>query len=190
MSHPTASSSSNSCSNFQLIINNALKVYEKRTKKDLLAHPLATQLQTCDSPAAILAVLQQQLEVGGLDQSRSGDDRWTKWLDPTVNVLFALSATVGAGVSLVCPENLHVEFCTLIFFLQVFSPASVVFAGIGILLSVCIYNSLAWANLTHTFIRRPRMFGQAKALLWTSLSTSKGFFDVSRFTQKCRRPRK
>ena len=108
MSHPTVASSSNSCSNFQLIINNALKAYEKRTKKDLLAHPLAAQLQTCDSPAAILAVLQQQLEVSGLDQSQSGDDRWTKWLDPTVNVLFAFSATVGAGVSLVYPESLLV----------------------------------------------------------------------------------
>ena len=85
-----------------------MKAYEKRTKKDLLAHPLAAQLQTCDSPAAILAVLQQQLEVSGLDQSQSGDDRWTKWLDPTVNVLFAFSATVGAGVSLVYPENLLV----------------------------------------------------------------------------------
>ena len=96
--HSTASSSSN----FQLIINNALKAYEKRTKQDLLAHPLAAQFQTCDSPAAILAVLQQQAQ--GLDQSGSSDDRWTKWLDPTINVLFAFSATVGAGVGLVCPS--------------------------------------------------------------------------------------
>jgi hypothetical protein len=85
-------------SNFQLIINNALKAYEKCTKKDLLAHPLAAQLQACDSLGAILAVLQQQVQ--GLDQSRS-NDRWTKWLDPTVNVLFAFSATLGAGVGLV-----------------------------------------------------------------------------------------
>ena len=94
-SHTSASSS-----NFQLIINNALKAYEKRTKNDLLAHPLASQLQVCNSPGDILAILQQQ--VGGSDQSRNGDDRWTKWLDPTVNVLFAFSATLGAGVGLVC----------------------------------------------------------------------------------------
>jgi hypothetical protein len=84
--------------NFQLIINNALDAYKKRTKNDLLAHPLAPQLQACDSPGAILAVLQQQVQ--GLDQSRS-DDRWTKWLDPTINVLFAFSSTLGAGVGLV-----------------------------------------------------------------------------------------
>jgi hypothetical protein len=95
-SHLAASSSSN----FHLIINNALKAYEKRTKKDLLAHPLAAQLQACDSLGAVLTVLQQQVQ--GLDQSRS-DDRWTRWLDPTVNVLFSFSATLGAGVGLVSP---------------------------------------------------------------------------------------
>ena len=102
MSHTyfAASSSSQASTNFQLIINNALKAYEKRTKQDLLAHPLAAQLQTCDSPATILAVLQRQAQ--GLDRSKSSDDRWTKWLDPTISVLFSFSATVGAGVGLVC----------------------------------------------------------------------------------------
>ena len=98
MSHtpPTTTSSPN----FQLIFNNALRAYEKRTKNDLVAHPLAAQLQACDSPSAILGVLQQQVE--DLNLSRSTGERWTKWLDPTVNVLFTLSATLGEGVSLVC----------------------------------------------------------------------------------------
>jgi hypothetical protein len=98
MSHSHLASTSSS--NFQLIVNNALKAYEKRTKKDLLAHPLASQLQACDTPAAILAVLQQQAQ--GIDQSRGSDDRWTKWLDPTISVLYTFSATLGAGVGLVC----------------------------------------------------------------------------------------
>ena len=96
--HPQTATSSSS--HFQQIFNNALKVYEKRTKNDLLAHPLAAQLQACDSPDAILAILQKQAEE--FDQSRSNDGRWTKWLDPTVNVLFAFSATLGEGVGLVC----------------------------------------------------------------------------------------
>jgi hypothetical protein len=100
MSHPQLTAASSS--NFQLIFNNALKAYEKRTKRDLLDHPLVAQLQICDSPSAILAVLHQQVQ--GLDQSRSSDSRlgWTKWLDPTVNVLYALTATLGEGVGLVC----------------------------------------------------------------------------------------
>jgi hypothetical protein len=98
MSHPQPTASSSP--NFRLIINNALDKYKKRTKNDLLAHPLAAQLQSCDSPSAILAVLQQQLQ--GSDQSQSSDDRWSRWLDPTINVLYALSSTVGTGVGLVC----------------------------------------------------------------------------------------
>jgi hypothetical protein len=53
---PIASSSSSS-SNFQSVFNVALEAYEKTTKNKLLAHPLATQLQSCDSPTAILTVL-------------------------------------------------------------------------------------------------------------------------------------
>ena len=136
--HPTASSSSSSSSfNFQIIINDALDTYKKRTKKNLFTHPLAAQLQTCESPSAILAVLQGQVQ--GIDQSRSTDLRWTKWLDPTINVLYAFSNILGVGVSLVCLANIYfVEICSLIFMWQVFSPASVIFAGVGILLSVCI----------------------------------------------------
>jgi hypothetical protein len=94
-SHFTADSTST----FQLIINNALKAYKTHTKKDLLAHPLAAQLQACNSPADILAILQQHFQ--GLDQPQSSNDRWTKWLDPTVSVLYALSETLGEGVALV-----------------------------------------------------------------------------------------
>jgi hypothetical protein len=86
--------------NFQLIFYNALKAYEKRTKNDLAAHPLVTQLQACNSPNDIFTVLEQQVE--GLSQFRTTDQRWTKWLYPTVDVLFALDATFGEGVGLVC----------------------------------------------------------------------------------------
>ena len=94
----TATSSSSS--NFQLIINNALDKYKRHTNNDLRAHPLAAQFQSCDSPSAILVVLQEQVQ--GLDPSRSTNERWTKWLDPTVNVLYAFSSILGSGVSLVC----------------------------------------------------------------------------------------
>ena len=85
--------------NFQLILSNALKAYEKQTKHDLLAHPLAAQLQACQSPSSILIVLQQQIQQ--INRSRASDDRLTRWLDPTVNVLYAFSETLGEGVSLV-----------------------------------------------------------------------------------------
>ena len=90
-------------SNFQDIFQVALKSYQKQTKKDLLTHPLASRLQDCDSTNAILAILQDQ--VREFDKSRGGDERLTKWLGPTVNVLNAFSATISGGVSLVSLDS-------------------------------------------------------------------------------------
>ena len=86
-------------SNFQSIFNTALEVYKKKTKKDLLAHPLAAQLQACKSPGDMLAILQEK--VNEFDQSRSADERLSQWLNPTINVLYSFTATLGAGVGLV-----------------------------------------------------------------------------------------
>jgi hypothetical protein len=95
----TSASASTSSSNFQSIFSAALKAYEKKTKKDLLAHPLSAQLQACTSPSDILTVLQDK--VNELDQSRSADERLSQWLNPTINVLYSFSATIGTGVGLV-----------------------------------------------------------------------------------------
>jgi hypothetical protein len=89
-----------STSNFGRLFDDALKEYQKWTKHDLLVHPLAARLQACDSLAAFRALLFQQVQE--LDQSRNRDERLSKWLDPTVNVLYAFSATLGEGVGLVC----------------------------------------------------------------------------------------
>jgi hypothetical protein len=95
---PRTSATAETSSRFQAIFQAALDSYQKQTKKDLLAHPLASQLQSCESTAAILAILQGQVQQ--FDKSR-GDERLTKWLGPTVNVLCAFSATISGGVSLV-----------------------------------------------------------------------------------------
>ncbi|KAH9046718.1 hypothetical protein EDB84DRAFT_633592 [Lactarius hengduanensis] len=88
------SSTPASLSNFQPIFNAALKAYEKKTKKDLLKHPLSDTVEE-------------------FDQSRRADERLLRWLNPTINVLHAFSATLGE---------------------LAFSPANVVFAGVGVLL--------------------------------------------------------
>ncbi|KAI9461935.1 hypothetical protein BJY52DRAFT_165874 [Lactarius psammicola] len=111
---PSTSTSSTSSTNFETIFTAALKEYKKQTKKDIASHPLATQLQSCNSPGAILAVLRTQVQA--FDQSQSADEKLTKWLDPTVNVLYAFSAVLGNGVGLIFP------------------PSNAIFAGIGVLL--------------------------------------------------------
>jgi hypothetical protein len=103
MSHvsPTASSST---SNFQSIFNASLQAYDNKTKNKLLDHPLATQLQSCDSPIAVLSVLQDLIQQ--FDQRRTSDERLETWLNPTVNVLYSFSATLGEGVGLVSITSL------------------------------------------------------------------------------------
>jgi hypothetical protein len=106
MPQTPATTSSGSSSNIERIFLAALKSYKKKTKKDLKYHDLFKQLETCDSPAAILAVFQADQ----LDSSRTGsNERLNKWLIPAINVLSAFSDTLGESISLVniddpCPS--------------------------------------------------------------------------------------
>ena len=141
-------STSTSNSNFASIFNAALESYKRKTKKDLTSHPLLPSLQSCDSPEAILTVLREQIPA--FDQSQNGDDRLTKWVDPTVNVLYAFSATVGQGVGLVrIGIFCRVEYFRFNIYFQAFPPANAIFAGIGVFLLVGILHvSLAQSILT------------------------------------------
>jgi hypothetical protein len=86
-------------SDFQSTFSLAVNAYKKRTRGDLILHPLATRLQSCDSPDAILAVLQEQARA--VDQSWNTDEKLAMWLDPIVNVLYVLSSSLGEAVGLV-----------------------------------------------------------------------------------------
>ena len=115
------------------IFSEALKEYKRKTGNDLTSHPLAEEIKGCDSPEVILAVLQGK--ANELDQN--GDERLTKWLTPTVNVLNALSATLGQGVGTVGPSMLLHQNSTYPYDgFQLFPPTSIIFSGIGILLVV------------------------------------------------------
>ncbi|KAF8494961.1 hypothetical protein F5888DRAFT_613384 [Russula emetica] len=108
-------STSTSHSRFASVFNVALEKYNRKTRQDLAKHPLLPRLQSCDSPEAILTILQEQTPE--LNQFQNGDDGPTKWLTPTVNVLYSFSATLGGVVGLAFP------------------PANIIFTGIGVLLS-------------------------------------------------------
>ena len=140
MSNVTSTSASRA--NLDSIFNAALKTYTKKTGKDITSHPLATEFQSCDSPDAILSVLRRQIPTP--DKSQSGDETFVKCLIPTVNVLYTLSDTLGEGVGLVSSTmSFLLRTRALTPFSQVFSPAKVIFAGIGVLLLVrCLLFSL------------------------------------------------
>lgn len=92
-------SSSESSLYFQSVFNTALETYENKTKNKLLTHPLATQLQSRNSPAAVLFTLQELIQQ--FDQRHRSDERLRSWLSPTVGVLFSFSGLISEGVGLV-----------------------------------------------------------------------------------------
>jgi hypothetical protein len=98
-SPPEAASSSD----YDAIFDNALEAYKKKTGKNLASDPLLRRLETCNSPDSVLALLKDQIP--GFDQSRSRDERLTKWVNPVVNVLYNFASTISGSVSLVSPGN-------------------------------------------------------------------------------------
>src|ERR1700755_2267306 len=105
----TIPSASTSHSNFASIFDLALEKYKRRTKRDLAKHPLLPRLQSCHSPEAILSVLRDQTPE--FSQLQNGDDGLTKWVSPTVNVLYSFSATLGGVVGLV---NIMIFLCHIV----------------------------------------------------------------------------
>ena len=87
-----------SSSQFKAILDAALSEYKTKTGNALTDNPLAKELQSCESPEAVLDIIQCQAKA--FDKFRDGNKRLMKWIGPSVDVLFTIS-TLGAGVSLV-----------------------------------------------------------------------------------------
>jgi hypothetical protein len=88
-----------STDNFTAIFNAASNEYLRVIGKRLDTHPLAVQLDSCRSPEAVSNVLRTQALA--FDKSRKVDEKLMTWLDPTVHILLAFSATLGEGIGLV-----------------------------------------------------------------------------------------
>ena len=167
-------------SNFKVIFESALKRYQETTHQDLTVDPLFSQLQVCDTPAAVLTILQDQVDQ--ITQSRSGDERLKDWINPTINVLYAFSAALGGGVGLVNVIT-TVGDIALIPILQVFPAANAICAGAGVLLSVsALVCSLVPALVTSGVHRQPRTSKQAKMSSSMSSSASVISFGDSKST--------
>ncbi|KAF8264702.1 hypothetical protein EI94DRAFT_437262 [Lactarius quietus] len=138
--------------NFQPIFNEALKQYKKKTGKDITTHPLAEEINRCGSSDDILAVLQGK--ANALNQSQSVDQRLTKWLTPTVNVLNSLSATVGQGVGMVFP------------------PTKIICSGISILLVAARDTAASREALIELFGRIENFFVRLQTYTEVSLTAA------------------
>ncbi|KAI9465552.1 hypothetical protein BJY52DRAFT_590110 [Lactarius psammicola] len=133
MSGTQRATPASSVSNFITIFEAASKEYKKITKQDLNTHPFSMVFDSCDSPDAVLSIFRKQTEI--FDEIRKGDERLIKWLDPVVHILFTFSAALGEGVGLI------------------FSPAKVIFAGVGVLLTAAMDVMASYDTLASLFER-------------------------------------
>ena len=90
---------------FQDLFNAALLDYESQTGTRLANHPLAKQLEACDSVHSITAILQKQAQI--FHEFRGDDGRLMRSLKSSVDVLYTLSIStvLGGGVGLVHPNS-------------------------------------------------------------------------------------
>ncbi|KAI0289218.1 hypothetical protein BC826DRAFT_1107207 [Russula brevipes] len=128
--HPAARPSTN---NFTAIFSVAQDEYKKLTGQDLRRHPLALKFDTCRGPEDVSNILQTQAQA--LSTFNEGNEELMRWLNPTVNILFIFSATLGEGIGLP------------------FSPAKTVFTGIGVLLGAVKDEAASHDKLFELFER-------------------------------------
>jgi len=90
---------SSSTSTLQSLFEAALQNYEEQTRMRLIDHPLAQQLENCNSVESIISILQEQARA--FMGVRREDGKVMKPLKRIVQVLHATSATLGGAMSLV-----------------------------------------------------------------------------------------
>jgi fungal STAND N-terminal Goodbye domain len=93
------SSTPNSSSNFQSILDAALSDYAKQTGIDLVTHPSAQTLQNCNSADAILDLLGDK--ANQFQAYRDGNRKLINCLKPVVQVLHAVSAILAEAAAMV-----------------------------------------------------------------------------------------
>ena len=90
---------------FQVLFSAALQDYENRTGISLVNHPLAKQLEECNSLDSIVAILREQAK--GFRKVRGDNGKLMKSVNCSVDVLYILSIStvLGGGVGVVRPKQ-------------------------------------------------------------------------------------
>ena len=180
------SSASNTTSNFETIFNAALANYTKQTGKDLRNHPLASKIDSSDSPDSILDIFQEQAQAfDEFRRGKPGDTELFKSLEPVVNVLLPAKDVLRHSVGYVSPTMLLINHIFKHSVPQAIPHAKLVLSAIGILLSVCISLPISAPPLvTIETARRPNMWGPVTTPWSTSSNAPRTFLTDSRFIPK------
>jgi hypothetical protein len=121
-----------------LSFESALQAYEIKTGIMLAQHPLAADIQNCQSVDDISTLLQGRAQVFSDFRAR---DRMMKAIKTTVSLLTPLSdaacLTASDATDLVRRKVLMACSTSLTFFQTPFPPTKAIQVGLGILLDVC-----------------------------------------------------
>jgi hypothetical protein len=90
---------------FGSLFQSALEEFEKETTINLVGHPLAAQLECCNSVESIIELLHDQART--FHQFRGNDSKLVTVLNRTIQGLHMLSGivTVGGAVGFVCQNG-------------------------------------------------------------------------------------
>ena len=146
---------------FRLIIN-AFDDYAKQVGEDLTKNPLADALRACDSPNAVLELLQERAHA--FKEYREGNHKLIGCLKPVVQVVQGFSGVIGNAIGFVSRIRrfVVVAFDSLIYHQVPFPPASAIFVSVNTLLTVRIllYSSEVIFLISGT-IRQPLVSARA-----------------------------
>ncbi|KAI9434335.1 hypothetical protein H4582DRAFT_793574 [Lactarius indigo] len=109
-------------SNFQSILD-AVDKYAEQTGINLKDNPIADKINGCDSPDAVLLLLQDNLKA--FNDYRDQNRKFIDCLSPVVQFVHAFSAVLGEAAGLVPLQ-----------------PAKLIFVGIDVLFTVRDFSSL------------------------------------------------
>ena len=125
-------------SNIQSILD-AVDKYAEQTGINLKENPFADKVKGCDSPDAVLLLLQENMKA--FNEYRDKNRKLIDCLSPVVQFVHAFSAILGEVAGLVSHEqSLRSPLLFLPFFHKVpFQPAKLIFVGIDVLFSVRVF---------------------------------------------------
>jgi hypothetical protein len=107
-------------SNFQLILD-ALDKYSERTGINLQEHPFADKVKNCDSPSAVLILLEENLKA--FKDYREQNRKFIDCLNPVVQFVHAFSGILSEAASPVSRGRLSNHIAS---FLILFTPQGAV----------------------------------------------------------------
>ena len=130
-------SQSSSSPTFQALFDVALQDYEDKLGCNLINHPLAKELQECDSVGSITAILEEQARIF---RDFGDHGKLVNSLKHLVDILSSpfISTVFEQGTNLVVrPKGIpRCILLLIIILLQPIPPAKAIFASIAILLAV------------------------------------------------------